>query len=448
MRKYLLKNEKVLSVTGFRRILLGILSLVVFLQYSHSQSVTVFGKIPGNEEDIVAIYNTGASDSTMTMVFLESTPMHYNTADLPRFSIIGKQKQYYLGIGGYVKATVNFDFDGTIGSPVYFTPANIDIPATPGNSSQLNYSVATTNLFLHFVGMPNTSNRFSAYVNANFTGTGNTTPSLQFAYIQYRGFTFGYSTSLFTDLAAGPPTIDQEGPNGWTFVRTYILSYTKNWENFGLGISAEMPDVDATYNNFTSEVYQRIPDIPAYVQVMWGDYGSRVRLSGLMRNMMYREYEMNGTDANNKDRIGYGLQLSGNIGFGNIVTLFYQGTYGNGISSYFQDVNGQNWDMFPNQTKVNELVTPEAWGGLVGLQFNITQKLFASLTYSQVRVETKDGFYNPDYFKYSQYFVANVFCKVRPNLTFGLEYLWGKRKNMDDNSGIANRIQTVARFNF
>ncbi len=429
------------------RAVAAIMFMSAAVEHSQAQSVTIINKMPTDEEDIMAVYTGGNGDSNVSIIFLESSPQSFNSPDLPRFSIVGKQKQYYLGIGGYVKATMGMDFEGALNSPTYFTPANISVPGVPGNGAKLHYSVATTNLFMHFVGMPGSDNRFSAYVNANFTGEGNT-PKLQYAYVMYRNFTVGYSTSLFTDVNAAPPTIDQEGPNGMTFVRTYMLAYKKNWDNIGIGISAEMPNPNPTYNNYTHAVNQRIPDIPAYIQFMWGDYGSRIRLSGLLRNMTYRQYALEGMDAKNKTQMGYGLQLSGNIGLGNIVTFYYQGTYGNGITSYFQDGSGQNLDMFPNQKALNELVTPEAWGGYVGMQFNITERVFASATYSQVRVLSKDGFYQPDYYKGSQYLAVNMFCRVKSNMMFGIEYLWGKRQNMDNASNTANRIQTVARFNF
>jgi len=429
------------------RAVAAIMFMSAAVEHSQAQSVTIINKMPTDEEDIMAVYTGGNGDSNVSIIFLESSPQSFNSPDLPRFSIVGKQKQYYLGIGGYVKATMGMDFEGALNSPTYFTPANISVPGVPGNGAKLHYSVATTNLFMHFVGMPGSDNRFSAYVNANFTGEGNT-PKLQYAYVMYRGLTAGYSTSLFTDVNAAPPTIDQEGPNGMTFVRTYMLSYKKNWDNIGIGISAEMPNPNPTYNNYTHAVNQRIPDIPAYIQFMWGDYGSRIRLSGLLRNMTYRQYALEGMDAKNKTQMGYGLQLSGNIGLGNIVTFYYQGTYGNGITSYFQDGSGQNLDMFPKQEALNELVTPEAWGGYVGMQFNITERVFASATYSQVRVLSKDGFYQPDYYKGSQYLAVNMFCRVKSNMMFGIEYLWGKRQNMDNASNTANRIQTVARFNF
>ena len=441
-------KRKKLILLGSKCIALAMLFTAMATEHLQAQSVTIINKMPTDEEDVLAIYSNGYNgDSSTSIIFLESSPAHFNSPDMPRFSIIGKEKQYYLGIGGYVKATVGMDFEGVIDNPTYFTTANIPMTQTPGNGAKLQYSAATTNLFMHFVGMPGTDNRFSAYVNANFTGSNNS-PKLQYAYVMYRNFTIGYSTSLFTDVNAGPPTIDQEGPSGWTFVRTYVLSYKRNWDNIGFGISAEMPNPNPTYNNFTHSVYQRIPDIPAYVQFMWGDNGSRVRLSGLLRNMMYRQYELDALEAKNHNQMGYGMQLSGNIGLGNMITFYYQGTYGKGITSYFQDAAGQKLDMFPNQKALNELVTPEAWGGFVGLQFNITERVFASATYSQVRVLSNDGFYEPDYFKGSQYFVANMFCRVKSNMLFGIEYLWGKRQNMDDGSNTANRIQTVARFNF
>ena len=439
------------KITWCNSRVLGAMAAILFMsaavEHSQAQSVTIINKMPTDEEDIMSVISTGGGDSSMSVIFLESSPQHFNSPDLPRFSIVGKQQQYYLGIGGYVKATVGMDFEGALNNSTYFIPANISVPGVPGNGAKLHYSVATTNLFMHFVGMPGSDDRFSAYVNANFTGTGNT-PKLQYAYVMYRGLTAGYSTSLFTDVNAAPPTIDQEGPNGMTFVRTYMLSYRKNWDNIGFGISAEMPNPNPTFNNYTHAVNQRIPDIPAYVQVMWGDYGSRIRLSGLLRNMTYRQYALEGMDAKNKTQMGYGVQLSGNISLDNIVTFYYQGTYGNGITSYFQDGSGQNLDMFPNQKALNELVTPEAWGGYVGMQINITERVFASATYSQVRVLSKDGFYQPDYYKGSQYLAVNMFCRVKSNMMFGIEYLWGKRQNMDNASNTANRIQTVARFNF
>ena len=439
------------KITWCNSRVLGAMAAIMFMsaavERSQAQSVTIINKMPTDEEDIMSVISTGGGDSSMSVIFLESSPQHFNSPDMPRFSIVGKQQQYYLGIGGYVKATVGMDFEGALNNSTYFIPANISVPGVPGNGAKLHYSVATTNLFMHFVGMPGSDDRFSAYVNANFTGTGNT-PKLQYAYVMYRGLTAGYSTSLFTDVNAAPPTIDQEGPNGMTFVRTYMLSYRKNWDNIGFGISAEMPNPNPTFNNYTHAVNQRIPDIPAYVQVMWGDYGSRIRLSGLLRNMTYRQYALEGMDAKNKTQMGYGVQLSGNISLDNIVTFYYQGTYGNGITSYFQDGSGQNLDMFPNQKALNELVTPEAWGGYVGMQINITERVFASATYSQVRVLSKDGFYQPDYYKGSQYLAVNMFCRVKSNMMFGIEYLWGKRQNMDNASNTANRIQTVARFNF
>ena len=42
------------------------------------------------------------------------------------------------------------------------------------------------------------------------------------------GFTMGYDTGLFMDLAAAPPTIDFQGPDGMTFYRATQLRYEAN----------------------------------------------------------------------------------------------------------------------------------------------------------------------------------------------------------------------------
>ena len=154
------------KITWCNSKILGAIATIIFMsaavEHSQAQSVTIINKMPTDEEDIMAVYTGDNGDSNVSIIFLESSPQHFNSPDLPRFSIVGKQQQYYLGIGGYVKATVGMDFEGALNSPTYFTPANISIPGVPGNGAKLHYSVATTNMFMHFVGMPGSDNRFSA----------------------------------------------------------------------------------------------------------------------------------------------------------------------------------------------------------------------------------------------------------------------------------------------
>ena len=55
-------------------------------------------------------------------------------------------------------------------------------------------------MFFNFVALPHTENKVGAYVDFGFAqGLGDYGFSLKAAYLTYRNFVVGYTTSLFTD---------------------------------------------------------------------------------------------------------------------------------------------------------------------------------------------------------------------------------------------------------
>ena len=381
----------------------------------------------------------------MIIIFKDNSPEAFNDPDLPRFAIMGKNKKAYLGVGGFVKGTASFDFNGVVDNATLFMPSMIPLDPEPGNGGKLQYGISTSNIFFNFVALPESDNRFDAYINADFGGP-NYTFRLRHAYIDYRNFRVGYTASLFTDLGSAPTTIDNEGPNGWTFMRHLIISYTNQLNShWKVGISAEVPAVSATVANSLNTIpYQRYPDIPAYVQYSWHDGKGRLRLSGLLRNMVYRDLIRN----KNIDKVGWGVQLSGSSDIGRRLTAFYQLTYGTGIGNYFQDVTGFGVDMVPDVNNPGKMKAVSGLGGFAGIQFNFTKRCFLTCSYSQLRLY-KAGDYNwPDGYKRGQYVSASMFYNIMPNLQIGSEYLWGKRQNMDNDANHANRLQIMTKFNF
>ncbi len=402
-------------------------------------------KTPSGSEDLLYFTYGGRAMNNTAKVFKKNTPVYFQAASLPRFAIIGKKKKYYLGIGGYVKGTISYDFNGIVENPIDFITSDISVPRSPGNGAKIQGSAATSNLFFNFVGLPGTADEIGAYFNANFAGP-NQTFQLQYAYITYRNFMMGYNTSLFTDAGAITPTIDFEGPNAATFVYNTLLSYTYKFnKNWSLAASVEMPMVSATTGTDVANVTQRVPDIPLYLQYAWNDGSSWMRASSIFRSMMYR----NQLTSENRSKFGWGVKLSGTAKLSRCLHLYYQGVYGKGISNYIQDINGLGLDMVANQSKPGEMSRVEVWGAYMGLQYNFSKNVFMTCTYSQDRDYMPSGVTAaPDTYKYAQYVVTNVFWNILPNLQTGVEYLWGRRTNMDGASGKANRIQTMLQLNF
>ena len=411
------------------------------------------------------------ADSVKVMeAFIKNSPADYHVPNAPQFAIVGKNEKFYLGFGGYVKGTMSFDWGSPISNYNEFIVSAIPMPGSqkPGNKAQFGLSAQQSDLYLNLVALPNDPNKVGFYLNFIFLGN-DYTPQVRQAYVSWRGIEMGYGFSLFTDLAADPTTIDYEGPNSFTVVINAKFDYRHTFgKHFGIGIGAELPM--ASYTNAfgnrnvggavktigTATVEQRVPDIPMYVQWNWGN-NNRIRLSGLLRNMQYRSnMESNASGdlvgGKTKNLVGGGIQLSGNFNVANKLIGYFQASTGKGMTSYFEDVTGLGLDMVPCNDDPGKLQTVKAWGGYLGLQYNWSDKVYSNLIYSHLRV------YSPYYtdshtpwatqYKYGQYAVANVFYNITSRFTWGLEYIWGRRVDMNGIQAHDNRLQTMLQISF
>lgn len=384
-------------------------------------------------------------DTALVRVLVQNAPDYFNAPDMPRFAIIGKERKFYLGIGGYVKASISYDITNPITRPLNFTTSSIPMDNLPGNGALVQMSAGASNLFFNFIALPHTKNQIGAYINFDFSGNNaNYGFSLKSAYLTYKGFTMGFKPSLFTDGAACAPTIDQQGPNAMTFVFNTVLNYqyafNKHWE---VGVGIETPVVNATYNQYSCQVNQRIPDIPFYGQFSYKDGEAWIRLSGLIRNMYYR----NSLDGSTEDVFGYGVKLSGITKIGGKVKLFYQTIYGKGLGSYVQDMHGLGLDMVPVVAHEGTMESVEVLGSYTGVMWQISPKFFTSATFSEVECFLPEDI-NPSTYKKAKYLVANLFYNITPSVRAGMECLWGSRENMDGATRHNNRLQTAVRVNF
>lgn len=421
---------------------MGACALGASAQISHpNQKVNPVNLILSQEEDSLKVYEA----------FAENSPADFRVPNAPRFALVGKNRKFYLGIGGDVKATMNFDWGSPIQNANEFAPYDIPMPGqsnyNPSNKGWFGISAQQSDFFVNFVALPDNPNKIGFYLNATLLGNGYV-PQLRSAYVKFRGIEAGYGFSLFSDLAADPTTIDYDGPNSFTVVINAKLDYRHEFgKHFGIGVGAEMPMASYTNAAHTSTVTQRIPDIPAYVQWNFGN-NNRIRLSGLLRNMQYRD----GLEKNTKNLAGWGVQLSGNFNICNKLIGYYQATYGKGITSYFEDLTGNGLDMVPNIDKNGQLETVKAWGAYLGLQYNFSSKCYCTVLYSQLRnyAPNYEGGSTPwnEQYKYGQYILGNFFYNINDLFTWGVEYIYGRRVNMDGLQAHDNRLQTMLQVNF
>lgn len=402
------------------------------------------------EEDL-KIKVVEAQDTSSTYNTLhENAPHIQGTPDVPRFTVHGKEGKFYMGLGANIKAVGLYDFGNPINDQNMFVTSAIPVTRDPGNGGQFRISAQQSNIYLNVVALPGTKNQLGAYVSINFVGNGYA-PSLNHAYLKYRGITAGYTYSLFTDAAAAPATIDYEGPNAFTCVINGNISYehpfgkNKEWK---AGIGLGTPVNSFTNATDTKTVTQRVPDIPFYLQRSWAEGKGWLRVSGIVRNLYYRDI----TAGKNVDKVGWGIKASGMTPIVGGLSAYYQGVYGKGIASYIQDLGGTGMDLMPDSANAAELEPVKVWGAFGALQYNFTPNVFCTAIYSHVRTyahQYSDST-NPwrTSYKYAQYALANVFWQVNPIVQVGLEYIYGRRVDYNGAQGHDNRLQALLQVSF
>lgn len=417
-----------------------LLGMGMISSYSQAQKVVV----EDDEPNTVMLVSRDKAGDEIIRIFHETQGPRFHDPKAPRFVLTDRKGRFALGIGGYVKATAEYDFGG-ISDDVDFYPSLIPNKGQTRVRNQFQADATTSTIFLKLVGRTKKLGDFVVYTAGNFRGDGKTF-ELQNAYASFLGFTVGYDYSIFMDPSALPPTIDFAGPNGQVFYRStqfrYEGSFAKGWK---AGIAVEMPVVDGITTANTDITTQRMPNFPAYLQYGWNS-SSHIRVAGMVRNMTYDNLEAKKLDS----KVGWGTFVATTFNLGKKFQFYGQATYGKGIGSYLNDLSNLNVDLVPDPEKEGTMQVLPMMGWYAGLQYNICPKVFISSTYSQSRLYSENDYpQSPSgQYRYGQYLVANLFWNVTSDLQVGAEYLRGWRTDFDNDTRHANRLNVAVQYSF
>lgn len=372
------------------------------------------------------------------------TNLAFEDPAAPRFLFLDKKGEVALGIGGYLKAVGMYDFDGAVDNNDYITNL-IPVPNDPAQRQRFGATAANSTIFLKLVTSPTKVGRVIVYIQTNFTGdNGGYGLQLKQAYVSVGHVTLGKARSTFADGPAMAPTVDDQGPSGQVTAKNMLVRYTtSDYKGFSAAISAELPSVTYTNALNTKTIAQRVPDIPIYLQYAWDKDNSHIRLSGILRQLSYRDL----VDNKNRFETGWGIQLSAVANIVGGLGFFGHYTYGKGIGTYINDLSGENYDLIPSANRDGRLHAPGAAGWTAGLQYTFSDNFFVSASYSRAQLYNTAGMAS-DTYRYGQYIAANAFYNVWGDLRIGLEYLHGTRKDISGLSGKSNRIDAALQYSF
>ncbi len=368
---------------------------------------------------------------------------HTQSPDAPYFMFLSRDDRLAMGIGGCVRMRGYYDWGGAVSTSA-FAPITIPVPANPENMRKIGATPAGTTLYFKVIGSQRIVGSYGLYIECNFNGYDGVGFKLKKAYATFDDWTVGYAPSTYSDPAALPPTVDAQGPSNKIAPVNVLLRWMPRvHRNWVFAVSAEMPSTTERIDNVTTgKVSNWLPDGAAFVQYEWGRT-SHVRLAAIARSLNYRDL----IAAKNHTLCGYGLLLSTVMHPMPAMTFYGTLNYGRGNEGVGTDLLFGRYDLLNDPDRPGRMFMPRSYGFCVGLQYDITPRVFASVSFSKSAL-LAGRFKQPDEYNYGLSGAVNLFWNPRPRFQAAIEYDWGRRKNFSGDARNAQRVGALVQFSF
>jgi hypothetical protein len=248
-----------------------------------------------------------------------------------------------------------------------------------------------------------------------------------------------YATAL--DLKSVPETLDFAGPSGYFARRQPLLRFSKLFDHkFLLDIATDTPN-NSTFLDADNRA--RRPDfVVAGEWLTDGQYLSHIRLAGMLRDLRAEETTTGHMDSES----GWALVLSGKVNLpalGDRDSFKFGVTYGDG---YGAQVKSGPYDAAfdPVTSELEAIGVFTTYGGLQHFWTNSWRSNLV-FGYTSARNPT---FMEAERLDSTTYLAGNIIWTPWKPVTFGFEYLYGRRENVDGASNNSSRFLFSSRFTF
>jgi hypothetical protein len=296
-----------------------------------------------------------------------------------------------------------------------------------------------------------------AFVEGDFQAKDDTF-RLRHAFGQYRWILAGKTWSTLMDMDSRPEEVDFEGINGEILARQAQL---RIFPTFGKAMSFKLALEDPRTDVINGNGAKGHADLIASVdRLPFGQIGSwNSRVAFILRDLQADQLDEIGGEIPSGSATGWGVTTSGRKSFnwwGEEDALIWQVTYGKGIGRYLNDLGtiGGGDAVFDPNGKLKPLPVfagfvsyAHAWPGDFWFLKSWDGILRSNFTLSWVNIDNFDYQADRDY-ESTLRSSANLIYLPTNNVRFGMELLWGQRKNKDDSKGKAAQLQFSARYDF
>jgi len=375
--------------------------------------------------------------------FDRTAPSGANVSDTPAAVVLRDPKTgTEVGIHGFAQFQVihdtvgldNNEFD-TIGIPVDGAPSQTKFSVNP---SRIGIDSAT----------PLGWGRLNTLVSLDLNGSLNEPEwRLRQAYGEIINdekdfaFLFGQTFSTPLDLKSVPETMDFAGPTGYFARRHPLIRFSRLFHHKVMfNLAVETPESTVYID---ADARTRWPDLVGALS--WdidGDYLSHLRVVGLVRDLQATDTATGAQDGS----VGWAVGASGKVNLPFLLdrdNFKFGVQYGDGYGGLIK--SGPADAVFnPSSGSLETIGVFSTYGGI---QHWWADKWRSNVVGGYVNA-SNPGFIDPERLENTTYFATNLVWVPLGHATFGIEYLYGRRENVDGNSGTTNRFLFSSKFDF
>jgi len=341
---------------------------------------------------------------------------------------------------GFVRLNATLDFQD-MGNSDLFRPALIPIGAPAKSAPHLFFSAKQSRLGLKvektIKGRP-IEGRIEADFHSNADQPGGLV-RLRHAYFQYRGWTVGQTWSNFYDIESRAKIVDFEGANSAALYRVPQLRYTFSIGEQAIMLSLENPIEQLTVTDSMEVSKQLLPDLVAAWKYRWGK-SNFVKVAALARQLRYERPADDHPESMELASLwAGGLMASAKVKTTAHDYLKLQVVGGQGLARYIRGVRNLGYDAIC-KSDCTELEAIGIMGGFVAYEHSWAERWSSTVLLGGVDIQQVDELAADD-LDYCIYGSANIFYSPVPDVSVGLEYLHGEKRELSGRTGEANRVQ-------
>lgn len=349
-----------------------------------------------------------------------------------------------MKFGGYFKLDGMYDFDGTSDKD-QFLISTIPVDNTPESKkdSYFNTTIRETRFNFDVRKFDDSEPSQQFFLEMDFYDRNNTAPRLRHAYVVYGNLLMGQTWTTLSELRSLPFMIDFAYGDALFGGRTVQLRWedelgkNKKW---AVGIEKV---VDSGIDNPFDLPGNPIIKLPILSAKLNLENSKRLLMFGGTVGQLNWDGEETGKDSSHMQ---WALLIAGRKYFGKNRDYFtWNLSYGNGAASNIMALVGSNANASLDEN--GNLKTNKAWCAALGYAHNFNDTISSNFALAWTELE-RSNLRSDGSIAGGGVLHVNLIKHISKNYSTGIEYMQGRRINNDGESGRAERIQTMVKYDF